>query len=362
MQGFNMGRYVPPEHEGVYSGNQLHKKKPAGFHGTKQTVRFEMPFGVFCNHCEGHIAQGVRFNAEKNKVGNYFSTPIFAFRMRHTVCAGWIEIRTDPKNTAYVVTEGAKQKEAEKDKEPNLIKVYDPNAPAIPDDPFAKKEKDVKDKTETKQGAARIMELQGLSERQWADPWEHSRKMRKVFRAERKVLEQKAATTEAIRDRAGLHIELLDEAPEDVIRAKMVEFGPDYNQKILDAQAKPLFSSKSDTNQPPPSSQNKGKLKRELAMEKTKQNLQKELLRNTRLAIDPFLGQQERQRTDFCFKLQKRKAREISPENQEAGDGDDKQSVEVKIAAKEDTIPETKAVPQTLSLGLDLDYSSSDEE
>jgi coiled-coil domain-containing protein 130 len=143
----------------------------------------------------------------------------------------------------------------------------------------------------------------------------------------------------------------------------MIEFGPDYDQKILDAQAKPLFSPKSDTNQPPPPSKQKGKLKSELAIEKTKQNLQKELLRNTRLAIDPFLGQQERQRTDFGFKLQKRKAKDISSDNQEAGDGDDdKKSVEIKAAENEDTIPETKAVPKTLSLGLDLDYSSSDEE
>ena len=31
-------------------------------------------------------------------------------------------------------------------------------------------------------GAARIEELKGLSERQWADPYEHSRKIRRVFR------------------------------------------------------------------------------------------------------------------------------------------------------------------------------------
>ena len=57
-------------------------------HGGKQTVRFEMPFSIICAHCSGHIAQGVRFNAEKAKVGNYFSTPIFSFRMKHSVCSG----------------------------------------------------------------------------------------------------------------------------------------------------------------------------------------------------------------------------------------------------------------------------------
>lgn len=163
------------------TGNKLHGKKAAGLHGSKQTVRFEMPFNIWCSTCEGHIAQGVRFNAEKKKIGNYFSTPIFAFRMRHTVCSGWVEIRTDPQNTEYVVTEGAKKKAADDEPTLGIIKIHDPADAAI-EDPFAKAEKNVKDKTEIKQGAARIAELRELNDRQWADPWEHSRKMRKVFR------------------------------------------------------------------------------------------------------------------------------------------------------------------------------------
>lgn len=106
---FNMGRYVPPELEGTTTGNKIHKKKAPGMHGGAMTVRFEMPFNIFCGECEGHIAQGVRFNADKKKVGNYYSTPIFAFRMKHIACGNTIEIRTDPKNTAYEVTEGGKK-------------------------------------------------------------------------------------------------------------------------------------------------------------------------------------------------------------------------------------------------------------
>lgn len=40
---------------------------------------------------------GVRYNAEKKKIGNYYSTPILQFRMRCHLCSGWIEIHTDPK-------------------------------------------------------------------------------------------------------------------------------------------------------------------------------------------------------------------------------------------------------------------------
>ncbi|RHZ47689.1 uncharacterized protein CDV56_100019, partial [Aspergillus thermomutatus] len=109
MQGFNMGRYVPPDQEGLTTGNKLAGKHPLGARARHLrtsgalVVRFEMPFAVWCTTCKPHetlIGQGVRFNAEKKKVGNYYSTPIYSFRMKHGACGGWIEIRTDPANTA----------------------------------------------------------------------------------------------------------------------------------------------------------------------------------------------------------------------------------------------------------------------
>lgn len=42
-----------------------------------QFYRFEMPFNVWCGGCESMIAKGVRFNAEKKQVGNYYSTKVF---------------------------------------------------------------------------------------------------------------------------------------------------------------------------------------------------------------------------------------------------------------------------------------------
>ena len=182
-------RYVPPELEGRVTGNQLHGKRPAGRHGdNRQTVRFEMPFGVVCATCQGHIAQGVRFNANKKKVGSYHSTAIFSFRMRHTVCGGWIEVRTDPQNTAYVVAEGAKKTAAAEAAEeqlrqgPGLIKIHDPAAGAATEDPFARTEKKAVNTRRARHGAARIAELKRLSDRQWADPYERSRKVRRLFR------------------------------------------------------------------------------------------------------------------------------------------------------------------------------------
>ena len=108
MQGFNMGSYVPPDKEGLTTGNALHRKRT-----TPATVRFEMPFAVWCMNCPKPtiIGQGVRFNATKTRVGAYHSTPIWAFRFKHNICGGELEVRTDPKNTAYVVTEGGRKRD-----------------------------------------------------------------------------------------------------------------------------------------------------------------------------------------------------------------------------------------------------------
>ena len=40
---------------------------------------------------------GVRYNAEKKRVGNYYTTPIYRFRMKCHLCDNHFEIETDPK-------------------------------------------------------------------------------------------------------------------------------------------------------------------------------------------------------------------------------------------------------------------------
>ena len=49
---------------------------------------------------------GVRYNAEKQKVGNYYTTPIYKFRMKCHLCDQYFEIRTDPKNCDYEILSG----------------------------------------------------------------------------------------------------------------------------------------------------------------------------------------------------------------------------------------------------------------
>jgi hypothetical protein len=84
----------------------------AGESCNQLTARFELPFNIWCGTCgaslsppwswvslilQAHIGAGVRYNAQKKKVGNYYSTPIFGFRCKCHLCSGWFELRTDPK-------------------------------------------------------------------------------------------------------------------------------------------------------------------------------------------------------------------------------------------------------------------------
>ena len=66
----------------------------------------ELPFSIwwyveavltFSDSCQNHLAQGVRFNAQKVPAGSYYSTPVWLFRCKCAMCKARFEIRTDPK-------------------------------------------------------------------------------------------------------------------------------------------------------------------------------------------------------------------------------------------------------------------------
>ncbi|OQE16374.1 hypothetical protein PENSTE_c024G00150 [Penicillium steckii] len=315
MQGFNMGRYVPPDQEGLTSANKLAGKHPLGARARHLNttgaliVRFEMPFAVWCTNCKPHetiIGQGVRFNAEKKKIGNYYSTPIYSFRMKHTTCGGWIEIRTDPQNTAYVVVEGGRKRDTGEDKEvqPGEIAIR-PYTSGLGEqdpaekDPFAKLEGKIEDKQRAKTETRRLLELQERQNRDWEDPYEKSKRLRRTFRSERKSLERAAANREALQDKMSLGIELVDETDEDRQRAGMIDFGEDRSVLGTEASRKTRVRPMFETSTPEKSSNtHPEKSKRSiLAQTKTdrlaarhKSSLRHELTGNTRAVVDPFLN------------------------------------------------------------------------
>src|SRR4051794_18092403 len=55
-----------------------------------------MPYNVWCEGCGNHVGMGVRYNAEKTKVGMYYTTPIYEFKMKCHLCDNYYVMRTDP--------------------------------------------------------------------------------------------------------------------------------------------------------------------------------------------------------------------------------------------------------------------------
>ena len=292
-----MGRYVPPEHEGTTSANKLAGKHALGSRARKAgqgilTVRFEMPFPIWCTTCPKPtiIGQGVRFNAEKKKVGNYHTTPILSFRMKHVACGGWIEIRTDPKNTAYVVTEGAKKRDTGEDKvqEGEIRIMTEEERARLENDAFARLEGKVEDKQRTVNDKSRIEELYNAKERDWDDPGQANKRLRNAFRVERKEREQNGKKTDALRDRMSLGIDLLEENEDDRKRAKFVEFGELGSEAaVVKAKSRPLFADLQVSQKSLAEKVKRTKAASEA--EKTKESLRKELANNTRAVLDPFL-------------------------------------------------------------------------
>lgn len=332
MQGFNMGRYVPPDQEGLQTGNQLARKHPLGARASRLkaegvlTVRFEMPFAVWCDGCRprpGLIGQGVRFNAEKRRVGAYYSSPVYSFRVRHAACGGSIEVRTDPKNTAYVVVAGGRRRDTGEEKvgggaagegDYSLVGsgLAGPAA-ARPirtlqeqaverESAFANLERTIEDRAAFEAARHRIGEIHETNEKQWDDPYSRNQSLRRQFRAGRRQREEDARAAEGLRDRMSLGIELLPESEEDARWARLVDFGSkpgDLAGQEVKVLAKPLFGDDTGGTQGAveESSKAKGavgktprrKLKSETASSKMRESLVSEIVGNTRLASDPFL-------------------------------------------------------------------------
>ncbi|KAK3292681.1 CWC16 protein [Chaetomium fimeti] len=329
MQGFNMGRYIPPDAAGTTtSGNRLHGKKHAlGARAAKLAsqgiliVRFEMPFAVWCGHCTQPtlVGQGVRFNAEKRRAGSYHSTPVWAFRLRHSVCGGEIEMRTDPQHGDFVVVSGARRRDygdrardgggggggdGESLVASGFAIATQRERAEERETAFGKLEKTIKDREQVAGAEQRIDELQDAAERQWEDPYSLNRKLRKAFRAGRHTREKETAKAEELKERMGLGIELLPEREEDAKRAKLVDFGGldiEGHDGVDKALAKPLFDSgpsrKGKKDDEKASKSVPGKLKSEIAADRMREQLVSEVVSNTRAAKDPFLDFGSREST-----------------------------------------------------------------
>lgn len=198
-------------------------------------------------------------------------------------------MRTDPKNTAYVVVEGAAKRDTGEDRarEGDAVILTDQEREALRKNAFASLEKTIADREQLKRATERIEDLEEASQRHWDDPYTQNQKLRRAFRVGRKSRETAAAATEDLKDRMSLGIDLVPATEEDSRRAALVDFGPVDDTAQGRALAKPLFGGGSSKKPQAPS---KGVLlKSEKEVSRRKETLVSELIGNTRATQDPFL-------------------------------------------------------------------------
>ncbi|KAJ3238677.1 hypothetical protein HDU81_007415 [Chytriomyces hyalinus] len=209
-------------------------------------IRFEMPFSIWCLGCEKHIGKGVRYNAEKKKVGMYYSTPIWQFRMKCHLCSSWMEIHTDPKNAVYVIISGARKREEEYDPEDNeTLALKDKEEAEKLLNPMYKLENTNKDVLKAKEAGSAVSELMEYNNRMWKDPFSASQKIRSKFRAEKKIREAEAQDSAAVRDKHNLLLHVLAPTKEDEIISKTIEYGVKQTEQSSKNQLRNAVLSKS---------------------------------------------------------------------------------------------------------------------
>lgn len=95
-------KYYPPDYDpkagglNKWQGTHALRERARKIHMGIIIIRFEMPYNIWCEGCNNHIGMGVRYNAEKTKVGMYYSTPVYQFKMKCHLCDNHFIIKTDP--------------------------------------------------------------------------------------------------------------------------------------------------------------------------------------------------------------------------------------------------------------------------
>ncbi|EIE21957.1 DUF572-domain-containing protein [Coccomyxa subellipsoidea C-169] len=222
--------YYPPEWDPSKGGlNKFQGQHPLRERAKKLdqgilVIRFEMPFNVWCNGCGHLIGKGVRFNAEKKQIGNYFSTKIWSFSMTAPCCSEHIEVQTDPKNHEYIVVAGARRKaETYTAQDAETHELPDSEEAQAKDDPFSKLERRVEDSRRGREGADRLSELLEDSEAKTKDDYSINKALRRQLRGARK--EEKRRDEQ--RKQLGLPdaVRLLPASGADAEAAALVSFG-----------------------------------------------------------------------------------------------------------------------------------------
>lgn len=223
-------KYYPPDYDpnvgglNKFLGTHALRERAKKIHLGIIIIRFEMPYNIWCDGCKNHIGMGVRYNAEKTKVGMYYSTPVYQFRMKCHLCDNYIEIKTDPGNLDYEIVSGARRQEGRWDPTENGQIVADTKETQrrLFDDPMYKLEHVATDLTKSENAKPRLYKLYERNHYTWDDDYTANSRLRAEFRVKKKELKQEAERDNALLAKCSLDIELLPENDQDIRLAAMM--------------------------------------------------------------------------------------------------------------------------------------------
>lgn len=238
--------YYPPE----WTPDQGSLNKFHGQHALRErakkidqgilVIRFEMPFNIWCGGCNSMIAKGVRFNAEKKQVGNYYSTKIWSFSMKAACCKHQIVIQTDPKNCEYVIISGAQKKTEDFDiEDAETFELPADEEKGKLSDPFYRLEHNEGDLQKKKEAEPVLVRLQRVSDARHSDEYSLNKALRAQLRGQKK----RVAEEEGACKKLGLGIRLLPASKDDAAAAARVEFPSQFEKCRKDKRALIIASS-----------------------------------------------------------------------------------------------------------------------
>jgi len=246
-----VNKYYPPDWDpskgglNKYHGQHALRERAHKLHLGIMVIRFEMPFNMWCGGCKAHIGMGVRYNAEKKKIGMYYTTPLWQFRMKCHLCDNYIEIHTDPKNFDYLVVSGGARKEERYDQEDaECAAAHEPEErKKLNTDPMFQLEYKEKDE-KVIESAAPLMDTLQQDKDVWKDDYTLNQSLRKRFREDTK---DDRKHNKILKDKMGVSLKMLPTTKADKYASSLVRFNKTADKLKIKASLGSIFSNTSST-------------------------------------------------------------------------------------------------------------------
>ncbi|CAD5216185.1 unnamed protein product [Bursaphelenchus xylophilus] len=237
--------YYPPDfnykkHKNLnhYHGTHALRERASKIKEGILVIRFEMPFNVWCLGCNNHVGMGVRYNAEKKKIGMYYTTPLYEFRMKCHLCDNYFVIRTDPKNFDYEMVEGLRRQDKRFDPSDvdNLGAVDRTFQQKLAGDAMFKAEHQKDDKKKAEDNEHQIEKLERIKQRD-RNAYDMNCELRRQFRYQKKILNEQRAADDELKQRLSLNIDLMPSTSEDqkmanrILRLKDVKSHDEHREE-----------------------------------------------------------------------------------------------------------------------------------